>query len=97
MAAEFRQGFVKSDYSPVVFRSRGLSSREGVMRGCPRPPHHLLAWPWAHHAARWCGPSLAPLRLVFWLWESSGKIGVLQLFPEFFLKVDFLHKNETLG
>ena len=45
MAAEFRKGFAESDYSPVVFRSRGLSSREGVARGCPRPRHHVLTRP----------------------------------------------------
>ena len=33
MAAEFRKGFVKSVDSPDVFRSRGLSSRKGVVRG----------------------------------------------------------------
>ena len=38
-----------------------------------------------------------PLCLVFWLRESSGKIGTLPLILEFFLKVDFLHKNETPG
>ena len=97
MAAEVCKGFVKSDYSPDVFRSRGLSSREGVARGCLSPPHHVVARPWAHRAATWSGRPLAPLCLVFWLWESSGNIGILQLFPEFFLKVDFLHKNETPG
>jgi hypothetical protein len=35
------------------------------------------------------------LRLVFWLRGSSGEIGFLQYFPEFLLKVRFLHKNET--
>ena len=81
MAAEFRKSFVKSVYSPDVFRSGGLSSQDEITRGCPRPPDHVVAWPWAHHAARWCGPPFAPLRLVFWLRESSGKIGTLQLFP----------------
>jgi hypothetical protein len=38
---------------------------------------------------------MAPLRLVFWLRESSGKIGALRYFSGFFLKVGFLHKNET--
>jgi hypothetical protein len=37
---------------------------------------------------------VALLRLVFWLRESSGKIGALRYFPGFFLKVGFLHKNE---
>ena len=45
MAAEFHKGFVKSDYSPDVFRSRGLTSREWVARGCPRPPNHVVARP----------------------------------------------------
>ena len=97
MAAEFRKGFVKNDYSPDVFRSRGLSSREGGRGGCPSILHHVVAWPWAHRAATWRGPPFAPLRLIFWLRESSGKIGTLQLFPKFFLNVDFLHKNETPG
>jgi hypothetical protein len=42
----------------------------------------------------WCGALLAPIRLVFWLRGSSVKIGFLQYFPEFFLKVGFLHKNK---
>jgi hypothetical protein len=36
-----------------------------------------------------------PLRLIFWLRGSSGEIGFLPIFPEFLLKVGFLHKNET--
>lgn len=36
-----------------------------------------------------------PLRLVFWLRESSGEIWTLRYFPGIFLKVGFLHKNET--
>jgi hypothetical protein len=38
---------------------------------------------------------MALLRLVFWLRESSGKIGVLRYFLGIFMKVGFLHKNET--
>jgi hypothetical protein len=45
--------------------------------------------------ARWCGPLVARLRLVFWLHESSGKIGVLRYFLGIFLKVGFPHKNVT--
>jgi hypothetical protein len=48
-------------------------------------------------AAWWCGALLAPLRLVFWIRGSFGKIGFLQYFLGFFLKVRFLHKNETPG
>ena len=50
------------------------------------PPRRQVVW-----------APLAPLRLIFWLRESSGKIGTLTLIPEFFLKVKFLHKNETPG
>jgi hypothetical protein len=32
----------------------------------------------------WCGGLLAPLRVVFWLHGSSGKIGFLQYFLGFF-------------
>jgi hypothetical protein len=46
-------------------------------------------------AARWCGPLVAHLRLVFWLRESSSKIGALRYFLGIFLKVGFLHKNKT--
>ena len=73
MAAEFRKGFVKSGDSPDVFRLGGLCSREGVERGSPRLLHHVVARPWAHHAAMWCGPPFAPLCLVFCLRESSGE------------------------
>ena len=51
MAVEFRKGFVKSDYSPDVFRSRGLSSREGVARAYPSPQ---TMW-WRGH-----GPTVLP-------------------------------------
>jgi hypothetical protein len=60
-----------------------------------RRPHHPLARPSLARATRWCGPLMAPLRLVFWLRETSGKIGALWYFQGFFLKVGFLHKNET--
>jgi hypothetical protein len=56
-----------------------------------------LARPGLARATRWCEPLVAPLRLVFWLHVSSGKIETLWYFPGFFLKVGFLHKNETPG
>ena len=94
MVAEFRQVFVKSDYPPDVFRSRGLSSRKRLVRGCPTRPHHVVVRPRDSRAATWCGRVLAPLRLVFSPRESLGKIGGLQLFPEFFLKVDFFTQKQ---
>jgi hypothetical protein len=56
-------------------------------------PWRGLAWPAPPGGV---GP-LCPPRLVFWLRVSSGKIGILQYFPGFFLKVGFLHKNKTPG
>ena len=51
--------------------------------------------PGACRAAWWGGCLVAPLLLVFWLRYSSVKIGPLELIPGIFLKVEFLHKNET--
>jgi hypothetical protein len=61
------------------------------------PFNHPLARPGLARATRWSGALLAPLRLVLWFCVSSGKIGFLQYFSGFFLKVGFLHKNKTLG
>jgi hypothetical protein len=80
--------------TPDVFRSEAICRRKEGLRRWLRRPHHPLARPGLARATRWCGPLVAPLRLIFWLCESSGKIGALRYFPEFFLKVGFLHKNE---
>jgi hypothetical protein len=78
-----------------VFRSETLCRRKEGSKRWLRRPHHPLSRPRVARAARWCGPLVAHLRLVFWLRESSGKIGVLRYFPGIFRKVGFLHKNET--
>jgi hypothetical protein len=78
-----------------VFRSEGICRQKGGSRRWLGWPHQSLARPGLARATWWCELLVAPLRLVFWLHESSGKIGVLQNFPGFFLKVGFLHKNET--
>ena len=51
MAAEFRKGFMICGYPPVVFRSRGLSSREGVPEATTPcggaamgPPRRQVVW-----------------------------------------------------
>jgi hypothetical protein len=80
---------------PSIFRSGALYMRKEGSRRWPRRPHHPLARPSVACAARWCGPLMARLRLVFWLRESSCKIGILRYFLGIFLKVWFLHKNET--
>ena len=96
MAAEFRKGFVKYGDPPDVLGQRGYVVGRGS-RGGARG-HHTMCSRGHGPTARPGGVApLAPLRLVFWLRESSGKIGTLPLFPEFFLKVDFRHKNETSG
>jgi hypothetical protein len=61
--------------------AKAASGEVGAARAGPRP---LVV-----------SPGRSPLRLSFWLRGSSGKIEFLQYFPGFFLKVGFLHKNET--
>jgi hypothetical protein len=85
----------KNAEPPPVFRSGTLCRQKEGSRRWPRRPHHPLARPGLAHATRWCGPLVAHLRPVFWLHESSGKIGVLRYLLGIFLKVEFLHKNET--
>jgi hypothetical protein len=81
--------------TPSVFRSETLCRRKEGSRRWTRRPHHPLARPGLARATRWCGPLVALLRLILWLRGSSGKIRVLLYFLGIFLKVGFLHKNET--
>jgi hypothetical protein len=97
MVAAQRNSIWEKRRTPNVFRSEGICRRKEGSRRWPRRPHHPLAWPGFGRATGWCGALLAPLRLVFWLRGSSGKIGFLQYFSGFFLKVEFLHKNKTPG
>jgi hypothetical protein len=97
MVAVQRNSIWEKRWTSDIFRSEGICRRkEGSRRRLGRP-HHPLAQPGLACATRWCGALLAHLRLVLWLLVSSGKIGILQYFPEFFLKVGFLHKNKTPG
>ena len=59
-------------------------------KGCLGGPHHPLARPGLARATRWCGQPLAPLRLVFWLRESSGKISTLAFVPSNSENIHFL-------
>jgi hypothetical protein len=79
--------------TPDVFRSEGIYRRKEGSRRWLGWPHHPLARPGLACATRWCEPLVAPLCLVFWLHESSGKIGVFRYFLGFFPKVEFLHKK----
>jgi hypothetical protein len=97
MVAAQRNSIWGKHQTPDIFRSKGICRRkEGSRRWLGRP-HHPLARPGLARTTRWCGALLAPLRLVFWLRGPFGKIGFLQYFPGFFLKVGFLHKNKTPG
>jgi hypothetical protein len=80
---------------PRFLGSETLCRRKEDLWRRPRRPHHPLVRPALTCAARWCGPLVARLRLVFWLRESSGKIGVLRYFWEFFWKLDFCTKWDT--
>jgi hypothetical protein len=90
-----QQNSIWENIQPPIFRLGTLRRRKEGSRWWPRRPHYPLARPGLARAAWWCGPLVALLRLVFWLRESSGKIGVLRYFLGIFLKVGFLHKNET--
>jgi hypothetical protein len=83
--------------TPAPFRSEGICRRKVGSRRWPRWPHHRWARPGLGRAPWWWAWLPAPHCLVFWLRGSSGKIGILQYFPGFFVKVGFLHKNKTLG
>jgi hypothetical protein len=87
----------KSTEPPMFSGQRIYVGGRGGSRGWLGRPHHPLARPGLARATRWCGALLAPPRLVLWLHVSSGKIGILQYFLGFFLKVGFLHKNKTPG
>ena len=97
VAAELWSVSGKNVDPPRNFRSRGLSSRNGDARWRARRPHHPPARPSPGRAGPWCGAPVARLRLVFWHRVSSGKIGTPGYFSGIFLKLDFLHKNKTLG
>jgi hypothetical protein len=80
---------------PNIIMSGGIFRREGRSRGLLGPPHARVARPGLGHATCVWGPLEPSLHPVFWLRGSSGEIGFLMIFPEFLLKVGFLHKNKT--
>jgi hypothetical protein len=93
VVAAQRNSIWEKRQTPSIFRSETLCRRKEGSRRWTSRPHHPLARPGLARATMWCGPLVALLRLVFWLCESSGKIGVLQYFLGIFLKVGFLHKT----
>jgi hypothetical protein len=93
-AAQWKSIWGKRHLSDI-FRSRGICRRKERSRRRPSRPHTRWARPGLGRAPFVCGGLVPPLRLMFWLRGSSGEIGFLMIFPEFLLKVEFLHKNET--
>jgi hypothetical protein len=83
----------KKRQTPTPFRSEGICRRKEGSRRWPRRPHNRWARPGLGRAPWLWAQATASLRLSFWLHGSSGKIGFLQYFLGFFLKVGFLHKK----
>jgi hypothetical protein len=83
--------------TPDPFRSEGICRRKEGSRGRLGQPPHPLVQPGLARTTRWCGPHVAPLRLILCLRVSSGKIGYLQYFQGFFLKLDICTKTRHQG
>jgi hypothetical protein len=96
MVAAQQNSIWKKCQTPDSFRSKGICRRKEGSRRWLGWPHHPLVRPGLGRSTRWWA-WLPVLSLVFWLRGSSGKIGILQYFLGFFLKVRFLHKNKTPG
>jgi hypothetical protein len=97
MAAAQRKSIWGKRRTHAPVRSEGICRRKEGSRRWPSWPHHRWARPGLGRAAWWWAQLPSSLRLLFWLRRSSGKIGFLQYFLRFFLKVGFLHKNKTPG
>jgi hypothetical protein len=95
MAAVQRKSIWEKRHLSDIFRSRGICRRKDMSRRRSSHPHTRWARPGLGHAPCVCGDLMPPLCLVFWLRGSSREIGFFFIFPEFLLKVGFLHKNET--
>jgi hypothetical protein len=82
---------------PAPFSSEGICRQKEGSRRWLSCPHHRWARPRLGRTPRWWAQLPSFLHLLFSLHGSSGKIGFLQYFLGFFLKVKFLHKNKTPG
>src|SRR3954453_23659934 len=92
-----RTCFAKSSEPPHDFTSRRSYRRKWRPARCRRRPYASPARPGLARAGVVSGQLRALLLPSFWLRGSSRKIRLLAYFLGFFLKVDFLHKNKTLG
>ena len=97
MAAELWKVSGKSVDPPEVFRSEALSSPKGSVGGHTGWPHHPWARPRANRALGACGAPVHPLRFVFWLRGSSGKIEFLEFFWNFPETLTFCTKTRHQG
>jgi hypothetical protein len=71
MAAAQRKSIWEKRHLPDIIESGGICRRKEGSRGRPRRPHT-------------CGALEPPLHLIFWLRGSSGEIGFLMIFPNFY-------------
>jgi hypothetical protein len=69
-----RDVFWKSDRVFRFFPSGGLYRRRGIIRSGPVGAHHRGCGPAPGRAPWWCGPPVAPLRLLFGSLEASVNI-----------------------
>ena len=79
-----------SDCLSRVFASGGLYRRRRQGRWPARGPTPCPGAAWAGPHQGGCGHPVAPLRLSFWLHESSRKIGTLAFVPSNFENIHFL-------
>ena len=97
VAAELWSVSGKSVDPPEVFRSEALSSPKGSVGGHTGWPHHPWARPRPNRALGACGAPVPPLRFVFWLRGSSGKIEFLEFFWNFPKTLTFCTKTRHQG
>jgi hypothetical protein len=93
MAAAQRKSIWEKHCLSDIIMSGGIFRREGRSRGLLGPPHARAARPGLGHATCVWGPLEPPLHPVFRLRGSSGKIGFLMIFPNFYWKLDFCTKT----
>jgi hypothetical protein len=84
MVAVQRKSFWGKCRTPDIFRSEGICRRKEGSRRWPSRPHNRWAWPGLGRAPCVCGGLVPPLWFIFWLRGSSGEIGFLPVFPNFY-------------
>jgi hypothetical protein len=93
MAAVQQKSTWEKHRLPNIMLSEGICRREGRPRGWLGPPHARVARPGVGNATCAWEPLRPPFPPVFWLRGSSGEIGFLMIFPNFYWKLDFCIKT----